>query len=70
MADAPLIVQLQALHATIASQNAQTSIPKFSGDPKQFRNWTKTIQKQAKLASAYNDENLKHLAYLTSENQV
>ncbi|ESO96062.1 hypothetical protein LOTGIDRAFT_160045 [Lottia gigantea] len=61
--------QLNRLTNSISTNGVVTIIDSFEGDPKAFREWTRSIEKYAVLASIPNDR-MKLIAYQTSKGVV
>lgn len=75
-ADAPAVeafqnlrLELANISQVIAANGISQSISKFDGNPKQFREWVKSIEKYATLAGVP-DGRIKLLAYQTSGGAV
>ena len=61
--------QLTTVNRLLGSQNAQSSIIRYDGNPKQFREWTRSLEKYSLLIGA-NPESLKQYALQSAEGPV
>ena len=63
--------QLATATHLLGAQNAQTSIRKYSGEPKAFREWIKALEKHSMLVRSHNlGDTLKSLALQSAEGPV
>ena len=61
--------QLSNATNSIGSISSSLIVPSYSGDPKEFQNWIKTIEKQALLDNLA-DEGIKRLTFRSSREAV
>ena len=61
--------QLSNATNSIGSISSSLIVPSYSGDPKEFQNWIKTIEKQA-LLDNLSDEGIKRLTFRSSREAV
>lgn len=63
------VEKLSSIMVLLGTQNAQTSIEKFQGDPKRFQNWVKSIEKYTMLIGGNGDQK-KRFALQTADGPV
>jgi hypothetical protein len=64
-----LSLELGNVSTALGAQGVAQIVPNFSGNPKEFSNWTTEIEKYAQIANM-NDERKKMIAYQTSKGAV
>ena len=62
--------QLSMISHLLGTQNAQTSLNRYGGDPKKFQQWVRSLEKHALLAGVSDGEGMKALALQSSEGPV
>ena len=62
--------QLSAISHLLGTQNAQTSVIRYGGDPKKFQQWIRSLEKHTLLTSVGDDEGVKAFALQSSDGPV